>query len=98
MCGGVEGRIGVKRSSTHHPPRKSKQHAQRVRHEQDHPRHASSSPATTYEIRQEAKTSRYEKPDAEEDVVVGGGGGAAVDLGGDEVAGEAEDEDCEEDL
>lgn len=102
MGRGEKGRNGEERrgeewsskgkKKTYHPPRERKQHAQRIQREHDDPAERG------HEARREPDGRDDEEPDAEEDVVVRGRGCAAVGLGGDEVAREAEDEDREEEL
>ena len=77
---------------TYDTTRERKQNAQRIqRRHHDPTQHA-------HEASRQADERDDEEPDAEEDVVVCRGRGAAVSLGSDEMAREAEDEDREEDL
>ena len=81
-----------KKEKTYHPARKSKQHTQRIQAQHDHPSERG------YEPPRHAQQRNDQQPDAEKDIIVRRRGGAAVDLGSDKVAREAEDEDGEEDL
>lgn len=91
--GFIHGRRGRgEGEKTYHTTGEREENAQRIQRRHDDPAERGD------EAGREADEGDDEEPDAEEDIVVCRGGGAAVDLGCDEVAREAEDEDREEDL